>query len=133
MPCLPGAPRKTKRKTFHRGEQWLSLFLFSVSGQGGSEGLLSFDHSEQENAELKRFSGHPFPLLYASLQSGNGDRRNWIVDDQELRALRLEEEQLERLRLLVEPEYWPRIYAMLKRVRDEIKKEENSRSAGEAA
>ncbi len=55
------------------------------------------------------------------------------MEDQELRALRLEEEQLERLRLLVEPEYWPRIYAMLKRVRDEIKKEEDSRSTGEAA
>lgn len=53
------------------------------------------------------------------------------MNDQELRALRLEEEQLERLRLLVEPEYWPRIYAMLKRVRDEIKKEEDSR--GQAA
>lgn len=55
------------------------------------------------------------------------------MDDQELRALRLEEEQLERLRLLVEPEYWPRIYAMLKRVREEIKKEENSHTKGEAA
>ena len=55
------------------------------------------------------------------------------MDNQELRTLRLEEEQLERLRMLVEPEYWPRIYAMLKRVRDEIKKEENSRSTGEAA
>ena len=55
------------------------------------------------------------------------------MNDQELRALKLEEEQLERLRLLVEPEYWPRIYAMLKRIRDEIKKEEDSHSAGEAA
>ena len=55
------------------------------------------------------------------------------MNDQELRALRLEEDQLERLRLLVEPEYWPRIYAMLKRVRDEIKKEEASRTRDEAA
>lgn len=55
------------------------------------------------------------------------------MTDQELRALRLEEEQLERLRMLVEPEYWPRIYAMLKRVRDEIKKKEESQSTGEAA
>jgi hypothetical protein len=54
------------------------------------------------------------------------------VNDQELIALRLEEEQLERLRLLVEPEYWPRIYAMLKRVRDDIKKGEEA-SKGEAA
>lgn len=55
------------------------------------------------------------------------------MDTQELKALRLEEEQLERLRLLVEPEYWPRIYAMLKRVRDEIKREEHSQSTDEAA
>jgi hypothetical protein len=48
------------------------------------------------------------------------------VDDRDLRALREQEEQLEKLRLLVEPEYWPRIYAMLKRVRDEIRKEEDS-------
>ncbi len=54
------------------------------------------------------------------------------MNEDELRALRLQEEQLERLRLLVEPEYWPRIYAMLKRVREEIKKEEES-SKGEAA
>lgn len=54
------------------------------------------------------------------------------MNDQELRALKEEEKQLERLRLLVEPEYWPRIYAMLRRVRDEIKKEESSRN-GEAA
>ena len=48
------------------------------------------------------------------------------VNDQELRALKEQEEQLEQLRLLVEPEYWPRIYAMLKRVRDEIRKNEDS-------
>ncbi|MDT8067469.1 MAG: hypothetical protein ROO76_04815 [Terriglobia bacterium] len=45
---------------------------------------------------------------------------------QELKALSEQEEQLERLRLLVEPEYWPRIYAMLRRVRDEIRKGEDS-------
>lgn len=54
------------------------------------------------------------------------------MNDQELKALRLEEEQLERLRLLVEPDYWPRIYAMLKRVREEIKKGEEA-TKGEAA
>jgi hypothetical protein len=55
------------------------------------------------------------------------------LNDQELRALKLEEEQLEHLRLLVQPEYWPRIYAMLKRVREEIRKEEDSHSTGEVA
>jgi hypothetical protein len=58
---------------------------------------------------------------------------NRTLKDQELRALKLEEEQLERLRLLVEPEYWPRIYAMLKRIREEIRKEEDSQRTDQAA
>jgi len=85
-----------------------------------------------ENAELKPPSGHLFGAV-CIITTGQRRPADRTVTDQELRALRLEEEQLERLRMLVEPEYWPRIYAMLKRVRDEIKKKEESQSTGEAA
>ncbi len=43
-----------------------------------------------------------------------------------LELLQEEEQELERLRMLVRPEYWPRIYAMLKRIREEIREEEAS-------
>jgi len=41
---------------------------------------------------------------------------------EELKALEAEEQELERLRGLVRPEYWPRIYELLKQVREQIKK-----------
>ncbi len=47
-----------------------------------------------------------------------------------IEQLQSEEMDLERLRLLVRPEHWPRIYAMLKRIREEIKREE-ARSGSE--
>ncbi len=43
-----------------------------------------------------------------------------------LELLQEEEQELERLRMLVRPEYWLRIYAMLKRIREEIREEEAS-------
>ncbi len=44
--------------------------------------------------------------------------------EQRLELLRSQEKDLEQLRKLVRPEYWPRIYAMLRRIREEIKREE---------
>ncbi len=41
-----------------------------------------------------------------------------------LQALRREEQELERLRWLLSPEYWPRIYSVLARVRNEMKQAE---------
>ncbi len=42
-----------------------------------------------------------------------------------LQSLEREEQDLERLRSMVAPEYWPRIYAMLRRVREALKEAEN--------
>ncbi len=44
--------------------------------------------------------------------------------DEKLEALRREEEELERLRWLISPEHWPRVYAVLARVREEIRQVE---------
>ena len=41
--------------------------------------------------------------------------------DNELEDLKKEEESLERMRAIVSPEYWPRVYAMLQKIRDRIK------------
>ncbi len=49
---------------------------------------------------------------------------NWRKDEF-LSSLQQQEQELERLRLLVSPEHWPRIYAMLRRVREEIRREES--------
>lgn len=43
---------------------------------------------------------------------------------EKLESLRREEQELERLRWLLSPEYWPRIYAVLARVREELKQAE---------
>ena len=40
---------------------------------------------------------------------------------QQLKALEQEEQELERLRAILAPDYWPRVYAMLDRVRREIR------------
>lgn len=46
------------------------------------------------------------------------------MSDERLEALRREEEELEHLRWLLSPDYWPRIYSVLARVREEIKEAE---------
>ncbi len=43
---------------------------------------------------------------------------------EKLEALRREEEDLERLRWLLSPAHWPRVYAVLARVREEIRQVE---------
>ncbi len=43
---------------------------------------------------------------------------------EKLEALRREDEDLERLRWLLSPEHWPRVYAVLARVREEIRQVE---------
>lgn len=48
------------------------------------------------------------------------------MNDERLRHLQQDELELERLREMVSPEYWPRIYAMLQRIREELKQVENS-------
>lgn len=40
---------------------------------------------------------------------------------QHLKALQQEERELDRLRAILAPDYWPRIYVMLDRVRKEIR------------
>ncbi len=56
---------------------------------------------------------------------GSSDRRI------RLNLLEAEEKELEQLRMLVDPVRWPRIYAMLKRIREQINREEaNSDGAG---
>ncbi len=42
-----------------------------------------------------------------------------------LAELQAEELELEQLRMVVDPGLWPRIYAMLKRVREEMRKAED--------
>ncbi|MDT8066761.1 MAG: hypothetical protein ROO76_01210 [Terriglobia bacterium] len=44
----------------------------------------------------------------------------------EVQALEQQEQELERLRAMLAPEYWPRIYAMLDRIRKEIRDAEQS-------
>lgn len=41
--------------------------------------------------------------------------------DTELEQLKKDEESLERMRAIVSPEYWPRVYAMLQKIRDRIR------------
>ncbi len=54
------------------------------------------------------------------MQVGGGG----AIYDEKLEALRREEEELERLRWLISPEHWPRVYAVLARVREEIRQVE---------
>jgi hypothetical protein len=44
----------------------------------------------------------------------------------ELEALKKEEEMLEKMRTMVSPDHWPRLYVMLARVRERIRKIESS-------
>lgn len=46
--------------------------------------------------------------------------------DDELEALKQEEQTLEKMRALVAPGHWPRIYAMLKRIRERMRQLEKS-------
>ncbi len=55
------------------------------------------------------------------------------MDDEKLEALRREEEELERLRWLLSPEHWPRIYTVLARVRQEMRQAEKDDSPPKAA
>lgn len=41
--------------------------------------------------------------------------------EQQLKALEQEERELEKLRAILTPDYWPRVYAMLYRIRKEIR------------
>ncbi|MGE5109521.1 MAG: hypothetical protein ACM3JB_01605 [Acidobacteriaceae bacterium] len=45
---------------------------------------------------------------------------------EQLQALEQEERELERLRAILAPDYWPRVYAMLDRIRQEIRDVEES-------
>ncbi len=53
----------------------------------------------------------------------NGNEPGAVED---LPSLLAQERELERLRALVGPEHWPRIYAMLQRVREEIREAEKA-------
>lgn len=53
--------------------------------------------------------------------------------ESKLEVLRREEQELERLRWLLSPEYWPRVYSMLARVREEIKEAEKQSSPPKVA
>jgi hypothetical protein len=45
--------------------------------------------------------------------------------EEELESLRKEENTLEKMRTMVAPEHWPRIYTMLRRIRERMQKLEN--------
>ncbi len=51
----------------------------------------------------------------------------------QLKALEQEERELDRLRAILSPDYWPRIYAMLDRVRKEIRDVEKYLNTNRAA
>lgn len=44
----------------------------------------------------------------------------------QIKALQEQEQELERLRALLRPQYWPRIYELLKRVREQLRDLEGS-------
>jgi hypothetical protein len=46
--------------------------------------------------------------------------------EQELESLKREENMLEKMRAMVAPEHWPRIYTMLRRIRERMQKLENA-------
>lgn len=46
--------------------------------------------------------------------------------DEQMAALKEQEQELEHLRALSRPEHWPRIYELLRRVREEIRRLEAS-------
>ena len=47
---------------------------------------------------------------------------------EELKALEAQERELEQLRALLSPEQWPRIYELLRGVREKIRESESSKS-----
>jgi hypothetical protein len=49
-----------------------------------------------------------------------------VDHDEQMTALREQEQELEHLRALLRPEHWPRIYELLRRVREEIRRLEIS-------
>jgi hypothetical protein len=51
-----------------------------------------------------------------------------VGQQEELKALVAQEQELEQLRALLSPEHWPRIYELLKRVREKIRELELSKS-----
>ena len=53
--------------------------------------------------------------------------------DEELESLRKEENTLEKMRTIVAPEHWPRIYTMLRRIRERMQKLEKSESSKQDA
>ena len=61
----------------------------------------------------------------ASLKEGISVPKMTQLDD-ELEALKKEEQTLEKMRAMVAPGHWPRIYAMLKRIRERMRELEKS-------
>lgn len=53
--------------------------------------------------------------------------------DEELESLKKEENTLEKLRTMVAPEHWPRIYTMLRRIRERMQKLERADSSKQNA
>ncbi len=51
----------------------------------------------------------------------------------QLKALEQEERELEKLRAILTPDYWPRVYAMLDRIRKEIRDVEKYLGGRDAA
>jgi hypothetical protein len=45
--------------------------------------------------------------------------------EDELESLRKEEQTLEKMRAMVAPEHWPRIYAMLRKIRERMQQLEH--------
>jgi hypothetical protein len=56
-----------------------------------------------------------------------------IQSDEELESLKKEENTLEKMRTMVAPEHWPRIYIMLRRIRERMQKLEKSDSSKQKA
>ena len=53
--------------------------------------------------------------------------------DEELESLKKEENTLEKMRTMVGPEHWPRIYTMLRRIRERMQKLEKADSSKQNA
>jgi hypothetical protein len=53
--------------------------------------------------------------------------------EEELESLKKEENTLEKMRTMVAPEHWPRIYTMLRRIRERMQKLEKADSSNQNA
>jgi hypothetical protein len=53
----------------------------------------------------------------------------YLEPKEQLKVLLEQEQELEELRALLRPQYWPRLYEMLKRVREQIRELESSISS----